>query len=697
MGDLTPLLRPRSIALLGASSDPGRGNGRTLRYLIEGGFAGPVYPVNNRRDEVQGLRAYRSILDVPEPVDIAIVAVPAAATVDAIRDCARRQVKSAVIFAAGFAELGAEGRAMQDRISAIARQTGIRVLGPNSLGLYDARVRSFMTFSSMFEDGYPDGGRIGMVTQSGGYGSQVRKLAWLRGLSIVQWVSTGNECDVDAAELIDAMALDPGIDVILCYLEGARDGLRLVTALENARLRRKPVIAIKVGRTGAGSAAAASHTAALAGEDRIFDEVFRRHGVYRADSVEEMLDVAYAATRGRLPAGDSVVILSPSGGFAVHMTDQAIQAGLRLPRVPDAIQDQLRAMIPFSSPANPVDITGQVLNDLGIFGKALDLLLSSGVYDAAALFVGMAGAAPSLAPQWAAALTEATRRHPDKTMMLSILAGPEVTARYEQAGFTVFEDTSRMLRAHGALVGFSAAFRRPSPPAVDAGEGVRPPPDARDCRTEADAKRLLGEIGIPVPAEAVCSGADEAVRHASAIGFPVAVKVVSKDIAHKTEVGGVHLDLADADAVRVAVDAIERSVRAARPDADIDGYLLTRMYGAGVDCLLGIRRDPVFGPVIVFGAGGVLAELVEDTVVRLAPVSEDEALDMIGRTRVGRLLQGFRNAPPGDLDALKRAISRLSRFAAADPGTAPGIEVNPLRVFPAGEGVVALDALVSAV
>src|SRR5690606_3122840 len=189
MGDLTPLLRPRSIALLGASSDPGRGNGRTLRYLVEGGFAGPVYPVNNRRDEVQGLRAYRSILDVPEPVDIAIVAVPAAATVDAIRDCARRQVKSAVIFAAGFAELGAEGRAMQDRISAIARETGIRVLGPNSLGLYDARARSFMTFSSMFEDGYPDGGRIGMVTQSGGYGSQVRKLAWLRGLSIVTWVS----------------------------------------------------------------------------------------------------------------------------------------------------------------------------------------------------------------------------------------------------------------------------------------------------------------------------------------------------------------------------------------------------------------------------------------------------------------------------------------------------------------------------
>jgi len=696
MADLAPLLRPRSIALLGASSDPGRGNGRTLRYLVEGGFAGPVYPVNNRRDEVQGLRAYRSILDVPEAVDIAIVAVPAAATIDAIRDCARRQVKSAVIFAAGFAELGAEGRAMQDRISAIARETGIRVLGPNSLGLYDARARSFMTFSSMFEDGYPTGGRIGMVTQSGGYGSQVRKLAWLRGLSIVQWVSTGNECDVDAAEVIAAMALDPDIDVILCYLEGARDGRRLIAALESARLRRKPVISIKVGRTSAGSAAAASHTAALAGEDRVFDEVFRRHGVYRADSVEEMLDVAYAATRGRLPGGDSVVVLSPSGGFAVHMTDQAIGSGLRMPPVPQPIQEQLRAMIPFSSPVNPVDITGQVLNDLGIFGKALDLLMSSGVYDAAAIFVGMAGAAPSLAAQWHTALTEAARRHPDKTMMLSILAGPEVAAKYEQAGFTVFEDTSRMLRAHSALVRFSAAFARPPLAGQGAAADRGPLPRAEDYRTEADAKRLLDRIGIAVPDDAVCDDADDAVRHASAIGFPVAVKVVSKEIAHKTEVGGVQLYLADAAAVRLAVDEIERSVRAARPEAVIDGYLVTRMAGEGVDCLLGIRRDPVFGPIVVFGAGGVLAELLDDTVVRLAPVSEDEALDMVGCTRVGRLLRGFRNARPADVAALARAISRLSHFAAADPAAPPGIEVNPLRVFSDGRGVIALDALVSA-
>lgn len=695
MRDLTPLLRPRSIALIGASSDPRRGNGRTLRYLIEGGFPGPVFPVNPNRSEVQGLRAFASVRDLPGPVDTAIVAVPAEAAVQAIQDCADMGVRSATVFAAGFAEAGESGRLLQQRLADIARSSGMPVLGPNSLGLFDARARAFMTFSSMFDDGFPQPGRIGMVTQSGGFGSQVYKLAEARGLPIVQWVSCGNECDIGAAELIEAMAHDNDIGVVLCYFEGVRDGRALLAAFAQARRRGKVVVVIKAGRTEAGSRAAASHTASLAGEDRVYDEVFRSLGIHRADSVEEMLDVAYAATNGRRPAGGRLVLLSPSGGFAVQMTDHAMQSGLTLPPVAPAKQQRIRDLMPNASPVNPVDLTGQILNELPLFGQVLDLLLQGDDFDGAGLFVGMAGGAPSLADAWFEPLAAAASRHPHKSLLLSIVAGPELIRRYEAAGFTVFEDTARMLRAHGALVRASAPAPLPASPAA-APEAPWAPLRLDQCRNEADAKRLLLQIGIPTLTETVCEDADAAVIAARRAGYPVAVKVLSADLPHKTEVGGVALGLPGEAEVRAAVEGIAARVRAQRPDARIDGYLVAPMAGDGVECLLGVRHDATFGPVVVFGAGGVLAELLADTALRLAPVDEQQALEMIEETRVARLLRGYRNRPAGDLQALAGVIARLSRFAVAQADSPFSVEVNPLLVRADGQGVVALDALVAA-
>lgn len=695
MRDLSPLLRPRSIAMIGASSDPRRSNGRTLRYLIEGGFEGPVWPVNPMRTEVQGLPALASILDVPGPVDTAIVAVPAAQVLQALRDCATAGVRSATVFASGFAEAGPQGRQLQQQLTELARASGMLVLGPNALGLYDARTRSFMTFSSMFDDGFPAVGRIGMVTQSGGYGSQVVKLAQGRGLPIVQWVSCGNECDITCGELVAAMACDPGIDVILAYLEGVHDGAQLLQALELARSRGKAVVVIKVGRTPDGSRAAASHTAALAGEDAVFAEVFRAFGVHRADSVEEMLDVAYAATRGRTPRGPRLVLLSPSGGFAVQMTDQAIQAGLELPAVPEAIQARIRALVPQAVAANPVDLTGQILNELPQFGRVLDLLLEGDDYDGAALFVGMAGAAPSLAGAWEEALTAAARRHPGKSLLLSILGEPARLQRYEEAGFAVFEDTARMLRAHAAWVRSAAAFARGPVRRAAAVEPHWAGLDPAACGNEAQAKQLLAALGIPAPREVLCADAEAAAQAAQAMGGPVALKVVSADLPHKTEVGGVELALADAQAVRAAVARITASVRAARPGARIEGWLVAEMAGAGVECLLGIRHDPTFGPIVLFGSGGVLAEWLEDRAIGLAPLDEAQARALVARTRVARLLEGYRGRPACDVPALVAALCRLSHFAAARADTPFGLEINPLLVRPAGAGVVALDALVT--
>lgn len=695
MRDLTPLLRPRSIAMIGASSDPARGNGRTLRYLLEGGFQGPVFAINPRRTEVQGQRSWPSIADLPQAVDAVIVALPAPDVPQALRECAAAGARSAVVFAGGFAETGEAGRQAQEAISRIARDAGMPVLGPNSLGVYDARARSFMTFSSMFEEGYAQGGRIGMVTQSGGWGGQARRLASERGMSIVQWASTGNECDVDAAEVLHAMALDEDIDVILLYLEGVRDGRRMVEALETARARRKPVVAIKVGRTQAGQAAAASHTASLTGEDRVFDAVCRHFGVHRADSIEELLDVAYAAQHAiqhdRLPRGPSTAILSPSGGFAVHMTDQLIRHGLQLPSPPPAVQDAILKMMPHASVANPVDVTGQVLNRLSDFGQALDWLLDGPRYDAADVFVGMAGAAPALREQWLATLAETAARHPRKWLGVSVLAKQELVHRYEEAGFAVFEDTTRMVNAHAALVRAAAAFDR-APTRVPPSVAFEWPAGAS---SEVDAKRVLAAAGISTPPEAVCQRGIEAAAFARTLGRPVAVKVVSPDIPHKTELGGVALNLSGEAAVQATVDDMDRRVRAARPDARIAGYLVSAMAPEGVDCMLGLRIDPALGPVVLFGAGGVMAEWLEDTSLRLAPVDLRTAHDMIAETRIHKMLKGWRGAPAADIDALANAIVDLSRLAAG-AGQTQDLEINPLRVLPAGQGVLALDALITA-
>lgn len=693
MADLAPLLRPRSIAMIGASSDPSRGNGRTLRYLIQGGFEGALFAVNPRRDEVQGLRSWPSIEALPQAVDCAIVALPADQVLATLKQCAAAGVRSAIVYAGGFAETGAAGQQAQAQIAQLARDAGMRIVGPNSLGAYDARSRSYMTFSSMFEEGFAVGGRIGMVTQSGGWGSEARRRAADRGMGVVQWVSTGNEADVDAAEVLAHMAQDADIDVILLYLEGVRNAQRLRDALELARINKKPVVAIKVGRTAAGEAAVASHTASLAGEDRAFDALCKHFGVHRADSIDELLDVAYAALHGishqRLPAGARTAILSPSGGFAVHMTDQAVNLGLQLEPTPAAMRTALSALAPNGSAVNPVDLTGQVLNQLQDFGKALDLLLDGGHYDAVDIFVGMAGAAPALRDRWVEALSATAAQRPGAWLAVAVLATPETVRRYEAAGFAVFEDTARMLNAHAALVRMTQAFARAAAAPL--------PASAIDWPTqpssEVAAKRLLAQTGIASPVELLCNDAQDARAQAPAGEGRWAVKVVSADIAHKTEIGGVRLDV-PADQLAQAVDAIATSVRVHCPDARIDGYLLSAMAPQGVDCLLGLRHDPALGPLVVFGAGGVMAEWLDDVSIRLAPLNLEEAHAMIGETRIHRLLGGWRGAPASDVDALARAIVAVSQLCSAQ-GQARNLEINPLRVLESGRGVLALDALIS--
>jgi len=534
--DLRPLLDPAAVAILGASNDPARIGGRPLRYMLEAGFAGPVYPVNPNRETVQGLKAYPSIAEAPEGIDCAIVALRAALVADALEACAARGVKSAVIFSSGFAESGAEGAALQARVSEVARRTGLRVVGPNCLGIFNAAKNFYATFSSSIDGGPALPGHVAIISQSGAYGSHVFALARAKGLGVRYWITTGNEADVEIGECIAWAAAADDVKVIVAYAEGARDRASLLHGLELARAQGKPVIFMKVGRSEVGIAAAASHTAALAGTDAIYEAVFRQYGVYRARSTEDMLDAAYACAGGIFPKGRRLGLVTISGGVGVQMADDASDLGLDVAPMPEAAQAKLKEILPFAATRNPVDITAQAFNDLSLVEKNFEIMIEEGGYDAIVAFLTMVAASPYIVDKLLARLGALRARHPERLFVLSLIAPPEIVARYEAAGYLVFEDPCRAITAVAALADFGESMGRTPevPPALpgplpDLGEGPM---------SERGAKALLAAAGIPVLDERRVESADAAADAMRELGQPVALKLNAPGLAHKTEIGG---------------------------------------------------------------------------------------------------------------------------------------------------------------
>lgn len=693
-GSLNPLFAPRSVAIVGASSDQRRFGGRPVQYLIEAGFSGGIYPVNPNRTEIQGLKAYPDLLAIDAPVDCALLAVSADDTQKAVEACIQKGVKAAILYGAGFSEAGEEGEERQRRLVETARAGGIRLLGPNCMGALNSHARFYGTFASAMEEGIPVPGRIAVASQSGGYGGYLMKHLFLRGLGISQWVTTGNEADIDVGEALHWMADQEENEVILLYLEGLRSRDNLIAGLERARRNNKPVVVMKVGRTSAGSAAAASHTASLTGEDSVYDAVFDAYGAYRARTTDEMLDVAYALSKGRLPLGPRVGVISISGGVGVQIADFVSDAGLDMGIVPDETQEALRALVPHCSPRNPIDMTGLVTTNHDIMEKTLDAVLASQAFDATLIFLGITGSAPSMARPLQQAIANACSRAPDQLMFVSVTADREMVREYDEKGFLVFEDPSRAIQALSALRHFARLRETPllEKPSINAAQPLDLP--ASGALNEAQAKALLAAHGVRSPREEVASDAQEAAGIAVDIGFPVAVKVVSPDILHKTEYGGVVLNLASAQAVEEAVTHMAKTIPAKLPNARIDGYLVSEMVTGGAECIVGIHRDEAFGPVVTFGLGGTLVELLKDTVCTLAPIGPGEAHALMQRIKTYKLLDGYRGGPRYDVDALAKAISDLSVLAATHPDQIATIEVNPLIVRPAGQGVVALDAVV---
>jgi acyl-CoA synthetase (NDP forming) len=695
IGDgLSALFAPRSVAVIGASSDARRFGGRPIQYMLESQFEGPIYPVNPTRDEIQGLRAYPDLAAIGGEVDCALVAVSAEATQTAVEACIDKGVRAAVLYGAGFSEMGAEGAMRQERLVETARAGGLRLLGPNCMGLLNTRARFYGTFASALEDGVPSPGRIAVASQSGGYGGYLMRHLFRRGLGLSQWVTTGNEADVDIGEALYWMAGQEDSDMLLVYLEGLRSKDSLVAAFDRARRNQKPVVVMKVGRTAEGATAAASHTASLTGEDSVYDAVFDAYGVHRARTTDDLLDVAYALSKGRRPKGRKIGVVSISGGVGVQIADFVSDAGLVMGETPEPAQGVLRDLVPACSPRNPIDMTGLVTTNHEIMEKTLDAVLASKAFDATVIFLGIAGAAPSMARPLQQAIANAYARFPDQLVAVSVTTSDELVKEFDAKGLLTFEDPSRVIKALAALTYFETTFAAPmaAPIVLEPAPPLAVPDGGKF--NEADAKALIARAGVRSPREILASSPETAAAAGETIGFPVAVKVVSPDILHKTEYGGVALGLANAEAVADAVERMQATIPARLPSARIDGYLVSEMVTGGVEFIVGVARDPAFGPVVTCGLGGVLVELIKDTACRVAPISEPEAHAMIAQLKTYPLLTGYRGGPRHDVDALAQAISQLSRLAAQHADQIETLEVNPLIVGLDGRGVVALDAVV---
>lgn len=723
MHDLAPLLRPRSIAVIGASSQADKVGGMPIRLLRELGYEGRICPVHLSAREVQGLPAYPSLDAIGEPVDLAIVAVPAQVANDVMAQLARNGARAAIYFTSGFAEAAgpdegddADGVRMQQSLARTAQKHGVMLLGPNCLGVMNLRERMFATFSPMPLTGLPPVGEVGLVSQSGAFGAYAFALAREAGLGLSHWVTTGNEAGLQVADVIEWLARDDATRVILAYMEGCRDGARLHRALAAARAAGKPVVIAKVGTTEAGARSAQSHTASLAGEDAVYQAVFDEYGVHRAHTLEQFFRLGYTLARGRRPVrwhspsglpADAVApvgIVTVSGGVGIMMADSAETLGMPLPPMPAEAALALRTAIPFASVANPIDVTGQVVAQPRVFLDALEGVARCNAYGSVVAFLAGGANAPRLWTELQASVERLRHDADVAPLLISGVMDDDKRAWLEARGCLVFREPAHAIEAVSTLARAAAMEACAATPRhAQSAEAVSIVPasvilpENAGALSEFEALRVLADAGVPVAPHGLAWDDDAAVRIADGLGYPVAVKLCSREILHKSDIGGVVLNLADEQAVRRAFarvrDAASHAGDAKGHPVAFEGALVARMVRGWGELMVGVRRDPVFGLVVLAGIGGTAVEIFRQMAFGLAPLSHQRARAMLEQSRAAALCKGHRGNPALDLDAVADVLVRVSRAAAALGDRLDTLEINPFIV--GAHGLLAADAVIT--
>ena len=700
--DLEKFFNPRAIAVIGASQDLNTISGQPLKFLKSHGYEGRLYPVNPRYQEVAGVRCYAQLADVPETPDLALILVNATRVADMLAQCGAKGVPYVIIFSSGFSEVGGDGVDLQQRLVAIAREHDIGVIGPNCQGMINVADKVFAGFGSVFNADY-DPGVVSMVSQSGGFGFSVMNLSSKDGgLAFRQMVTTGNEIGVSTLDFIQYFIRDPQTRIIAAYIEGLKDARGFIDVGHRALDAGKPVLIWKVGNTEQGQRAAASHTANLGGAMALYKAAFRQAGILQVEDIQDVIDYGRAFRSGRLPRGNRLAIVTISGGAGILMTDECIARGMQLAQLAPQTLAKLREFVPsFGSLLNPVDVTAAIFNDLSLINRTLKTIIEDPNVDCVAMI--NASLQGEIAARIAGEIV-AVAKETDKPLLLAWSArdvvAPEAYALLDAARIPHYKSPVRCGRALAALSWYAESRRRVQnaraevPMRVKSAAARTALADRTGDVTEYQAKRVLFEYGIRVTHETLATTKARALAAAKRIGYPVALKVQSPDISHKTEAQAVALGIRDEREMDRAYDRVLSNASKYKASARIEGVLVQEMLSGGVEAILGVVNDPLFGPAVMFGLGGIFAEVMKDVVFRLAPVTPSVARDMILEIKGHAVLAGARGRPPADIDALADAICRLSALALDLQDRVAELDINPLFVMEKGKGVVAADALI---
>jgi acetyltransferase len=690
------LFSPKAIAIIGASGDLTRISGQPILALKNAGFNGAIYLINPKYPELHGLKCYASASAIGKPVDLALIAVPAGGVAQAVRDCGAAKIPFAIVLTAGFREAGAEGRVLEAELEKACRETGVRVIGPNCQGALSVPSRMWCVFGSVAYETTLKEGSVSCAFQSGGFGYSVVNLAESQGVGFRHVVSTGNETDVTMPEIMSAFLDDPGTSLAFAYMEGTPNARALLDLGRKSLELGKPVLIWKGAQTDAGTKAAASHTANMTGNYDLYRAAFKQSGLIEVQDVEEIVDIAKIAAPRRWPKGHAVGVLSISGGSGIVYADRAVREGLTLPNFSEATVAALRKLIPtFGSAENPADTTAAVFNDPALFTKTLDIVLADpGIDQLSILLASISGPPSAVAAQAIAAAAAKSEKPVHVAWSGRKVRSEEAWKILSDAGIPFVNTPARLAKAAAVLASFGEDRRRLLPrksPEVTKPAGLTLPEGAVTL-SEVESKAVLAAFGIPTTHEVLVPvGANVNIATAHLKG-PFAVKIVSRDIAHKTEAGGVKLKVSAA-ALDAAVAEVVANGKAYKAGAHIEGVLVSEM-ASGVEALIGVVNDPSFGPTVVLGMGGVLTEVLKDVTFRIAPFDIETARDMIAELRAAKIFDGYRGAPAADKEALARTLVDVSCMAAALGERLKEMDINPLFVGAKGQGLAAADALI---
>ncbi len=683
---------PRGVAVIGASADPEKLGYQVLNNVIQYGYEGGIYPINPKAPEILGKKAYPNVLECPDPVDMAVILVPNKAVPGVIEQCGQRGIKGAVIITAGFREVGREGRILQDQVLEIATRYGMRLIGPNVLGIIDTVCK----LNASFAAGMPRRGKIAFMSQSGALCTSILDMALGQGIGFSRFYSIGNKADINELDLITTWAQDDETRAIMAYLEGITNGPEFIRMASEVT-RHKPIIAIKSGTTSAGSKAVSSHTGSLAGSEASYDAAFKQSGIIRAESVQDLFDIAQAFARQPLIKGDAIGVITNAGGPGIMASDAIEHAGLRLATLTDETKQTLQAKLPAAaSVANPVDVLGDAYADR--YAMAIEHVLADPNVDA--LMVVLTPQTMTQIPETGEALGTISKKYGKPVFGcfmgdLAIAKGVQVLRSYDVPNYQVPE---RAVKAIAAMRNQRQWLNTP-PLQVETFEADKEKvaalfaaarADGRVTIGDSEARAVLEAYGIPLPKSGVAATAEDAVTMAEEMGYPVVMKIASPDILHKSDIGGIKLNITSATEVRDAFDLLVYRARRFMPDATIWGCQVQQMVKGGREVIIGVSRDPQFGPLIMFGLGGIYVEVLKDVTFRVAPIDRRQATEMLDEIRSHRLLRGVRGEKPSDRPAIVETLLRISQLVTDFPEIVE-LDINPLMVFEQGRGVLGID------